>query len=335
MIRIYIKYIWLSFIQPLLAIGAVFIAVLCTFLMDHPANASPITLGTAANYGVLVGTGQTLALNGSLSIAGNVGVGANSATQSNGINFISGTVYEDSGVSNNGSGYTFVSGGVVTQSMSSAVSSALSASTAAAAMSATAGLVDQGGSITVSGGSVTIKALTNLSENVLYISSLSLLNGTLTFDDNGFTGAKFIIDVTGGFSVNSTGTGKSVIQGINGASADDIIFNIEGTGTTVSLTGNSTNNIIGTVLAPSRNVTVGGGGSLTGAIVAGVNNAGKSYTVSSSSGGYNITGLGYTPRPSTGGNTPEPSSILIFATGMISLVALRRLRRRPWGKSAR
>jgi fibronectin-binding autotransporter adhesin len=228
-----------------------------------------------------------------------------------------------SGVSNVNTGLTFVTGGTVTTSMSGAISSALSASNAAAAATATAGLVDQGGSITVNGGSVTIKALTNLSENVLYVSSLSLLNGTLTFDDNGFTNAKFIVDVIGGFSVNSTGTGKSVIQGINGASADDIIFNIEGTGSTVSLTGNSSNSVIGTVLAPSRNVTVGGGGSLTGSVIAGVNNAGKSYTVSSSTGGYNITGLGYTPRPSSG-STPEPSSIALFGTGAFMLLTVRR-----------
>lgn len=315
--------------------GTITLVILYIILPMRPVHATAITLGTAANYGVLVGTGQTLNLAGGVSIAGNVGVGANSTVQTGGINVISGTAYEDSGVSNVNTGLTFVTGGTVTASMSGAISSALSASNAAAAATATAGLVDQGGSISVSGGSVTIKALTNLSENVLYISSLSLLNGTLTFDDNGFTNAKFIIDVTGGFSVNSTGTGKSVIQGINGASADDIIFNIEGTGSTVSLTGNSSNAIIGTVLAPSRNVTVGGGGSLTGAIVSGVNNAGKSYTLSSSSGGYNITSLGYTPA-TTSTNTPEPSSIAPFATGAALLAAARyRLRRRSWGKSAR
>jgi hypothetical protein len=306
---------------------AIFIAVMSALLIDRPADAAAITLGAAANYGVLVGNGQTLDLNGGVAISGNVGVGANSSIQLSGINAISGTAYEDSGVSTSyGLGLTFVTGGTVTQSMSSAVSGALNASNAAAALAATGGLVDQGGSISLSGGSVTIKALTNLSENVLYISSLSLLNGTLTFDDNGFTGAKFIIDVTGGFSVNSTGTGKSVIQGINGATGADILFNIENTGTAVSLTGNSTNSLIGTVLAPSRSVTVGGGGSLTGAIIAGVNNAGKSYTVSSSSGGYNITGLGYTPRASSA-STPEPSSIILFGTGAALFLALRRSRR--------
>ena len=305
------------------------------FLAAREAGATSVTLGTAANYGVLIGTGQTLDLNGSVAVSGNVGVGKSSTVDLSGINAISGTVYEDSGVSTSyGLGVTFVTGGTVTQSMSGAISDALNASTAAAALSATPGLVDQNGSISLSGGSITIKALTNLSENVLYISSLSLLNSTLTFDDNGFTGAKFIIDVTGGFSVNSTGTGKSVIQGINGASASDILFNVEGTGSTVSLTGNSTNQIIGTILAPSRSVTVGGGGSLSGALISGVNNAGKSYTLSSSSGGYNITSLGYTPAPTS--KVPEPPSVALFGMGLVLVTRLRhQIRRRSPHKGRR
>ena len=324
MLELYNRHSWLHSVRSILTIGALVIAVFAAFLLDRPAKAAPITLGTAANYGVLVGSGQTLALNGGVSIAGNVGVGSGSAVQLSGINAVSGTAYEDSGVTTSyGLGLTFVTGGTVTASMASTVNSALAASNAAAALAATPGLANQNGAISLSGQSLTIKAVTNLSENVLYISSLSLLNSTLTFDDNGYTNAKFIIDITGAFSVNSTGALKSVIQGINGASADDIIFNIEGTGSTVSLTGNSTNSVIGTILAPSRSVTLGGGGSLTGALIAGVNNAGKSYTTSSSSGGYNITSLGYTPRASST-NTPEPASILLFATGALMLLGLRR-----------
>jgi hypothetical protein len=323
MLKLYKRYGWLHSVRSVMTIGALVIAVLAAFLLDRPANAAPITLGTAANYGVLVGSGQTLDLNGSVAISGNVGVGSASSVQLSGINAVSGTAYEDSGVSTSyGLGLTFVTGGTVTASMASTVSSALAASNAAAALAATPGLTNQNGSISLSGQSLTIKAVTNLSENVLYISSLSLLNSTLTFDDNGYTNAKFIVDITGGFSVNSTGALKSVIQGINGASADDIIFNIEGTGSAVSLTGNSTNSVIGTILAPSRNVTVGGGGSLSGALIAGVNNAGKSYTVSSSSGGYNITSLGYTPRSNTT-NAPEPTSIFLFGAGALMLLGLR------------
>jgi hypothetical protein len=291
------------------------------------ATTMPVTLGSASTYGVLVGSGDTLTLAGGYNQSGNIGVGKNSTVNLSGNNAISGNAYEDSGVTTNYSGNTAIAGTVYTQSMATAISDANSASTAAAALTKTSGLVDQSGSITLtSGQSVTIKALTNLSENVLDISSLSLTNGTLTFDDNGFTNAKFIVNITGAFSVASSGALKSLIQGINGASADDIIFNIEGTGSTVSITGNSTNQVIGTILAPKRGVSVGGGGSLTGAIIAGVNNAGTNYTVQSTSGGYNITGLGYTPRTV---NTPEPSSIAIFGAGMLALVGVRRRLRRP------
>ncbi len=295
-----------------------------------PANAAALTLGTATNYGLLVGTGQTATLAGSVDVTGNVGIGQNSTLNLSGINVIAGTVYEGSGVStNNGLGLTWATGGTVTQSMSTAVSDANNASIAAAALTATAGLTSQGSAISLTNSSLTIKALSNLSENVLTISSLSLLNGTLTFDDNGYTGAKFIINVTGGFSVASSGLGKSIIQGINGATAADIIFNIEGTGSTVSLTGSSSNSVIGTVLAPSRNVTVGGGGSLTGSLIAGVNNAGKAYTLQSTSGGFNITDYAYKPGQSSGGgSTPEPSTILLFGTQILALAALRRRRRR-------
>jgi choice-of-anchor A domain-containing protein len=302
--------------------AAAMLAVCTATFGAHSAGAAPITLGTASDYGLLLGTKETLTLSGGLSLSGNVGVGASDAVSISGSSAIGGTVYEDSGVTSSGSGSAAISGGVVTQSMTSIISAAASASTAAGALSAN--LSVSGGAISLNNSSMTIKALTNLSENVLTISALSLTNGTLTFDDNGHTGAKFIINVTGAFSVGNS----AIIKGINGASGADIIFNIEGTNSSaVSLTGNSSTSIIGTILAPQRNVNIGGGGSLTGALIAGVNNAGKSYTTNQTSGGYNITGLGYTPR--TVVNTPEPSSIAIFGAGMLALVGIRRRLRRP------
>ena len=130
------------------------------------------------------------------------------------------------------------------------------------------------------------------------------------------------INVTGGFSM----TNGALIKGINGASADDIIFNIEGTGSTVNLTGNSSTSLIGTILAPQRNVTLGGGGNLTGALIAGVKNSGSAYTVNQTSAGYNITSLGFTPRNPV--NTPEPSTMALFGAGVSALIAPRR-RRKP------
>lgn len=300
---------------------------LCAIAGAEDVRAAPITLGSASTYGVLVGSGDTLSLTGGFNLAGNIGIGKNSTVNLTGNNAIAGNAYEDSGITTNyTSGTTSLSGTIYTQSMSTALSDATAASTAAQSLTKTTGLVDQGGSINLSGSSVTIKALTNLSENVLNISSLSLTNSTLTFDDNGYSNAKFIVNITGAFTVSSSGALKSLIQGINGASADDIIFNIEGTGSTVSITGNSTNQIIGTILAPKRSVTVGGGGSLTGAIIAGVNNAGTNYTVQNTTGGYNVTSLGYTPR--TVINTPEPSSIAIFGAGVFALFGARRRLRR-------
>lgn len=130
--------------------------------------------------------------------------------------------------------------------------------------------------------------------------------------------------MTGGFSIGNS----AVIKGINGAGADDIIFNIEGTGSTVSLTGNSSTSVIGTILAPQRNVSLGGGGSLTGALIAGVNNAGKSYTLTQASSGYNITSLGYLPYSGGGGHVPEPSSLLLYGGGIAALLWFGRYRPR-------
>jgi choice-of-anchor A domain-containing protein len=293
----------------------------------HGAAAAAITLGSAANYGVLLGTNETLTVNG-LNVSGNIGIGTGDNINLTGNLAVGGTAYADSGVSVTGGGSYSASGGIVTQSMTSIISASAVASSNAGALAGTTGMIDQGGSISISGNgnSIVIKAVTNASENVLNISSLSLTNGSITFDDNGYTNAKFIINVTGGFTVGKNAVITSV-TGVNAVGAGDVIFNIEGTGSTVSLTGNSSTSIIGTILAPQRNVSLGGGGSLTGALIAGVNNAGTSYTVSQSNSGYNITSLGYTPYTG-GGHVPEPSTIALFGAGVSALIAARRHRSR-------
>lgn len=302
---------------------------LAIVLTGRGASATTIDLGTAANYGLLTGSKETDTFSGGLKVTGNVGFGSNSTVKFSGTNKITGNEYKDSGVSTTGS--ATITGSTITQSMSQALADANTASTNAAALTATAGLTDQGGSITIgSGQSVTIKALSNLSENVLNISSLSLTSGTLTFDDNGYTGAKFIINVTGNFTVGTSGSLKSLIQGINGATAADIIFNIEGTGGTVSLTGANSTSMIGTILAPSRNVSVGGNGTLTGALIAGVKSAGSGYSLAAASSGFNITDYAYKPQAPLsggGGRAPEPSSLVLYVSGLAALAIFRRQRR--------
>lgn len=302
---------------------------LAIVLTGRGASATTIDLGTAANYGLLTGSKETDTFSGGLKVTGNVGFGSNSTVKFSGTNKITGNEYKDSGVSTTGS--ATITGSTITQSMSQALADANTASTNAAALTATAGLTDQGGSITIgSGQSVTIKALSNLSENVLNISSLSLTSGTLTFDDNGYTGAKFIINVTGNFTVGTSGSLKSLIQGINGATAADIIFNIEGTGGTVSLTGANSTSMIGTILAPSRNVSVGGNGTLTGALIAGVKSASSGYSLAAASSGFNITDYAYKPQDPLsggGGRAPEPSSLVLYVSGLAALAIFRRQRR--------
>jgi hypothetical protein len=312
-------------IQPAarsLAVAAAVMLGLLGSAGEAAATSAPITLGTASGYGVLIGVGDTLDLNGGFNLSGNLGIGKTSTVNLDGINAIAGNAYEDSGITTNyNSGITFLSGGVITQSMTAAIADAAAAATAASAL--TANLSVSGSTINLSNSSITIKALTNLSENVLNISALSLANSTLTFDDNGFTGAKFIINITGAFTVSTSGTGKSFIKGINGASGADILFNIEGSTGTVSITGNSADQIIGTILAPARSVTVGGGGTLTGNIIAGVKNIGTgTSTVSDQSTGFNVNALAYVPR--TPVKTPEPSSIALFGMGGLALLVARR-----------
>jgi filamentous hemagglutinin len=327
-----ITFLNLSKLKRATAFAAVAAGLL--FAGAHGAAAAPITLGSASTYGLLLGTNETLTANG-LVIKGNSnsGVGATTTgalgiSASNSVNLsgsltVTGNAYVDGTPNVTGGGSYSVSGSIITQSMTTIDAAANSASTTAGALTANLSVSGNAINVTNSGNSIVIKAVQNASENVLNISSLSLTNGSITFDDNGYTNAKFIVNVTGAFSM----TNAALVKAINGASASDIIFNIEGTGTTVNLTGNSSTALIGTILAPQRNVTLGGGGSLTGALIAGVKNAGASYTVNQSGSGYNITTLGYTPR--TTGSTPEPSSIALFGAGISALIAARRRRRKP------
>jgi hypothetical protein len=282
----------------------------------NEARATSVTLGTAAGYGILTGANETTVIGGAFRMTGNLGLGTGYDVKITGTNSQTGTTYYDgagSGGGWNNSG-TYTTAGSVNQSMSQQVTDAITASAAAYAKTATAGFGAQSGS------TVTLNAISNLSENVLDVSSVSLTNGTITFNDNGFSGAKYIINVTGNFSLANT---TMVLTG--GATAADIIWNIEGTGSTVSITGGTS---YGTFLVPSSNVTIGGGGSLKGELIAGANNLSKGYTLTEQSSGYNITSFAYVPQAT---HVPEPSSIALFGSGVVAVAAFARRRRKRGG----
>lgn len=283
--------------------------------------ASWVTLGDAGWYGLMAGNYNTVTLSGGGTVDGNVLVGKNDTLSFSGSNYIDGILLKGSNVSGSTSGTTITGGTQINNTtVQAAIADAQNAADAASALSETPGVYSPS-SITLSGSTLTIKAMTNLSENVIDITNLSLTNGTLIFDDNGYDGAKFIVNVSGNFTITSSGSGKkSEIKGINGASASDILFNVEGTGSTVSITGNSTNSIIGTILAPQRNVDVQSG-TLTGAIIAGFGNSGKSYTLKDRSG-FDIVAAPYSPPH----RTPEPASLMLFGSGLTALWAVRKRR---------
>jgi hypothetical protein len=143
--------------------------------------------------------------------------------------------------------------------------------------------------------------------NIVDLTSLSLSGGNLTL--SGPATAQFVINITGGF----TGTSGSVLLA-GGLTADDVIFNITGTGSAVTTSVPHTVNAI--LLAPDRAITEGSGIS-NGEVI----------------GGYNqtITLMSATVlrSPCTGGNTcsgtpvPEPSSLPLLGFGVLVFGILR------------
>ena len=70
--------------------AAVMLAACVATFCAHSAGASPITLGTASNYGVLLGTGDTLKVTGGFNVAGNLGLGNSDTINKGGSNAVSG-----------------------------------------------------------------------------------------------------------------------------------------------------------------------------------------------------------------------------------------------------
>lgn len=95
---------------------------------------------------------------------------------------------------------------------------------------------------------------------VLRLTDFVLTSGTLTL--TGSANSAFIINVTGQFSLSN----HSNIILAGGITWDSVLFNVRGSGSTVSLSGQSTLN--GILMANNRTVNLSGGSTVNGEVIA-------------------------------------------------------------------
>ncbi|HEV3301892.1 MAG TPA: ice-binding family protein [Planctomycetaceae bacterium] len=296
---------------------ACFVVLLMLAIASRPCQADQITLGDAAKYALFAGPKvNSFGFNGPSSIIGNVAVGENGK-----INFASpativGTLYEDTGVTGSNSGVV-PTGGIVTNfSLSSAVTAAQNAATNAAALTATGTVL--GNTIVVTNPSQSVTFNGSAGQNVLKVTDLNLNNGNFTI--HGTANETFIIDVSGKFIVN--GSANILLTG--GVTADHVLFDITGTGQDVSITGNTTSLVNGTILALSRNISIHDQ-TLDGAIIGAFGNS-MTFSIQDTSG-FQLNGETFNPPINPNLTTPAPSSFVLFGSGLLGLVIFGKLRR--------
>ncbi len=277
-----------------------------------PAMATGLTLGTLTNYGLVdLGSGTTIGQN-SGPMTGNEllgnGVKANFAGGGNGS--ITGTLYYDSTVQNTNT-FSQLQTAPTTQLVSTSVTNqaladAVALSNYAAGLTATQtyGNITNATTITGNGG-LNVIAVNNIS-NALTIT--------------GGANDTFVFDVSGTYNTNQT-------MVLNGVSASQILFNFTATsGNVFQTSGGDTS--YGTYLAVDGGNFQFSNLNLTGGLI---NTAGNVQFVSgtklvantpfSCASGSVACGTG-----GGGSQAPEPSSIAVFAIGIVGLVVLHRRR---------
>ena len=167
---------------------------------------------------------------------------------------------------------------------------------------------------------LTLTATTALADNVFNITSLDLENGAcLTFSDGtAGSNARFVVNLTGPMTMKNA----ACINRDAGVGAQDIIFNVEGSGNAVDIEGGMSgqDHLSGTILAPSSNVTFNSA-TLTGEIISGLGSIGNSsYTLQANNSSVNFAA--YTPP----GRVPEPATVALFGTGLAAVAAIRKRR---------
>jgi hypothetical protein len=167
-------------------------------------------------------------------------------------------------------------------------------------------------SISASGAanSITLKGGAGL--NIVDLTSLALSNDAVLTLSDSVVGSTFLIDITGGFAVN---TGASIVES-GSLSNYNVLFNLEGTGTVCISSGGSSciagpssplTSVNGIILAPFRVLTIDAA-NVDGEVISGEN-----LTLSN-------TGVV---------DAPEPATWMLVSTGLAGLgLRIRRIKRR-------
>jgi hypothetical protein len=117
--------------------------------------------------------------------------------------------------------------------------------------------------------------------------------------------------------------GSASILLTGGVTANDVLFDITGTGQDVLITGNTTSVVNGTILALSRNISLHDQ-TLDGAVIGAFGSSTQSYQIQDTSGFQ----LDYQPFQPQVLATPEPSSFVLASSGMLGLFVVATVLRR-------
>jgi hypothetical protein len=284
--------------------GALFAVALTLASGLTTARAAFVDLGEAQQYAALA-LYHDIMISGPSGVTGNAGV-ANSAANMDvgdkldisGSSFVTGNADLHTGVTYNHSGTAFV--GQLNQNaatdniLNQAFNDALNAATFAASLS--------GQNLNVSDNNLTISKA-SVGNYAFNLSNINL-SGTHAITLSAPVGSTFTFNITGGFMLS----GSSNIHLAGGLTQNDVLYNIIGNGSNVTLSGGAY--VEGVILAPHRQADIGP----TGAAGFTVNQI-IADAISIHSGGMVVT-----PVPEV-----APSSVIFGFLGLVVAVSSRRV----------
>ena len=211
-------------------------------------------LGRASAFGALQLGGGTVSISQG-AFNGDVGVGPGGSFSISGPSTVTGTLYLAPGDSLSQSGGSTIGAIVQNANLSGPINDAKAFAATAALLPCTLSYKSWTGSLTVNGGPGT---------NVICVGSVNM-SGTSTIVLNGPPGAKFIVNITGGFSLS----GSSTIRVGGGVTPQDVVYNFIGSGSTIQTSGGgNTSGVDGSILAVNRSVGIHPG-FVNGTVIAG------------------------------------------------------------------